>query len=72
MPSILKRLSREVSRLRKQKGWSQDELAKQSGLHRTYIGSIEREERNISIINLQKIAKALGVKPSELIKQSGF
>ena len=65
---ILKRFAKRVSILRKKKGWLQEELGKRSGLHRTYIGSIERNERNVSLINVDKIAKALAVSADSLIK----
>ncbi|MEM7432657.1 MAG: helix-turn-helix transcriptional regulator [Pseudomonadota bacterium] len=52
---------------RAHKGWSQEELADRSGLHRTYIGSIEREERNVSIDNIDRIAEAFGISASEMI-----
>ncbi len=56
-----------VRALRKQKGISsQLELALKTGLDRTYIGGIERGERNVALINIEKIAKALGVKIEEL------
>lgn len=64
---ILKRFARNVRNLRKQKGWSQEELARRADLHRTYIGSIERHERNVSLVNVENIARALGVQPRELI-----
>jgi len=66
---ILKRFAKRVSVLRKKKNWSQEELGKRSGLHRTYIGSIERSERNVSLINVSKLAKALGVTADFLIKK---
>ena len=66
--TILRRFGDRVKNLRKSKGWSQEELAKRAGLHRTYIGSIERNERNVSLINIERIAKALEVKIEALIK----
>jgi len=59
---ILKQFGDNVKRLRKAKGWSQEDLAKITKLHRTYIGSIERSERNVSLINIERIANALDVK----------
>ena len=64
---ILKHFSDNVKKLRRAKGWSQEELGKKAGLHRTYIGSIERSERNVSLINVERIAKAFGVSPKELM-----
>ena len=65
--SILKRFAHNVRTLRNKKGWTQEELAKRADLHRTYIGSIERYERNVSLSNVERIAKALGVKAKDLI-----
>ena len=47
---------------------SQDELAARCGLHRTYIGAVERGERNITLVNAEKIANALEVKLSDLLQ----
>jgi transcriptional regulator with XRE-family HTH domain len=55
---------------RKLKGLSQEALAEKCGLHRTYIGSIERGERNVSIDNVERLAKALDVEPSILVAGS--
>ena len=64
---ILKRFGNKVKKLRKVRRWSQEELAVKAGLHRTYIGSIERSERNVSLLNIEKIAKALGVNIKNLL-----
>lgn len=49
---------------------SQEALADLAGLHRTYVGSVEREERNISIDNIERIALALNVSPASLLEKS--
>lgn len=51
----------KVRELRKEKGLSQEELSSKADLHRTYIGMIERAEKNITLTNIEKIAKALDV-----------
>lgn len=53
-------------RLRKSFGWSQDELALEAGLHRTFIAHVERQKRNISLDNVERIAVALDVPLREL------
>ncbi len=65
--AILSRLGEAIRRHRKAKGWSQEELAFQAGLDRTYIGSVERGERNIAVLNLMKVAEVLGVGVNELV-----
>lgn len=59
---------KRVRDLRKSKGFSQEALADAANLHRTYIGSIERGEQNVSIDNIYKIAKALGITLSTLFQ----
>ncbi len=61
-----KRLGKQIRTLRHAKGWTQEELAARSGLHPTYIGGIERGERNVGFDNLIKIAAALREHPSAL------
>ncbi len=56
---------------RKRQGLSQEALAEKTGLHRTYIGSVERGERNVSIDNIERIAKALDVKAADLLIGGG-
>jgi transcriptional regulator with XRE-family HTH domain len=65
---ILKIFGDRVRKLRKQKDISQEELAHRADLHRTYIGMIERAEKNITLLNIEKIAIALETKISELFK----
>lgn len=66
---LVKRVAANVKQLRLEKQLSQEELAALAGYHRTYVGSIERSERNITIITLEKIAKALQIEASELLKK---
>jgi len=65
--NILKKFGDKVKTLRLEKGWTQEELARRADLHRTYIGSIERYERNVSLLNVERIAKALSVNIKELL-----
>ena len=60
-------IGRKIRGLRKKLGISQEELGFRADLHRTYIGSIERGEQNISIDNIQKVASALKVSPRDLL-----
>ena len=63
---ILTKFGQKVRAVRKLKSLSQEALADRSELDRTYIGGVERGERNISLINIEKIAKALGVEIKDL------
>ena len=60
-------LGQAVRKKRLQLGLSQERLAEKAGLHWTYIGGIERGERNVSLLNIVKIARALGATPSRLL-----
>ena len=64
--TILIQFGNRIKILRKEKRLSQEELAHKAGLHRTYIGMIERAEKNISLINIEKIANALEIKIDKL------
>jgi len=56
-----------VRKCRNEKGWSQEKLATEANVHRTYVSGVERAVRNISIDNIEKIGRALGVDPAELL-----
>lgn len=66
---ILKRFGLTIKRLRESKGISQEKLGEISDLHRTYIGMIERAERNITLKNIEKLAKALGTDISKIFEE---
>ena len=65
--TILERLGRNVRRLRSEKGWSQERLAFEAEIHRTYISDIERAKRNATATMIEKLAKPLGVAPGRLL-----
>lgn len=59
---------RQLATLRRQAGLSQEALALESGLARSYLGGVERGQRNIALINICRLATALSVRPSELLQ----
>lgn len=62
-------LADNLKRLRKEQGLSQEALADAAGLHRTFVGAVERCERNISLDNITKLARALGVPAATLLAE---
>ncbi|MGA2139946.1 MAG: helix-turn-helix transcriptional regulator [Verrucomicrobiia bacterium] len=62
-------LASNIRRLREKQGWSQEDCAEHCGLHRTYIGAVERGERNITIATLERIAAAFEVTPIDLLRE---
>jgi transcriptional regulator with XRE-family HTH domain len=63
----LERFGSRVRAERERLGLSQEELADRAGMHRTYLGGVERGERNLGLLNVLRIARALGVPPSVLV-----
>jgi transcriptional regulator with XRE-family HTH domain len=61
------RFGRRLREVRQRKGLSQERLAERAGLHRTYVSGVERGERNISLLNIERLAVALGVAMSDLM-----
>ncbi|HEU4459741.1 MAG TPA: helix-turn-helix transcriptional regulator [Methylibium sp.] len=68
--SARSRLARHLRALRAERGLSQEGLADLAELHRTYVGSIERCERNVSLDNVERLARALAVDISDLLSAS--
>jgi transcriptional regulator with XRE-family HTH domain len=66
-PEIEKTLGEAIRASRLANGWSQEELSFESGLHRTYIGAVERGEKNLTVKNLVRISSALGMPASTLM-----
>lgn len=68
MPDIKTSFGKRLRVLRQAKGLSQEELAHEAGLDRTYVSSVERGQRNISLENIERLAIALGVKIKDLFE----
>jgi len=68
MDDILKKIGDNIRKYREIKAVTQEELARYCKLHRNYIGSVEKGERNLSILSLQKIANGLNIKTERLLE----
>ena len=68
MDDILKRFGNRVRELRIAKGWTQEDLAEYTGFHRTYIGMIERGERNLSLKNVETFAVTFDISISKMLE----
>ncbi|MCK0104618.1 helix-turn-helix transcriptional regulator [Pseudohalocynthiibacter sp. F2068] len=68
--SVQQRVSKNLQRIRRDSGLSQEEVAHRSGIHQTYLSGVENGERNPSILVMERIAKALGVDVLEFFKKS--
>ena len=67
MDNLLKRFGERLRTVRLRKGHSQEKLAALAGLHRTFVSSVERGERNISLLNIARLARALEIPLSRLM-----
>lgn len=65
-PRVL--FGKRLVEIRKTRGWSQERLALESGVARSYLGGVERGQRNIALLNIYRLAEALEVTPSELME----
>jgi transcriptional regulator with XRE-family HTH domain len=68
MQEVHKKLGKRIAELRKKKGFSQEAFAHECGFHRSYMGAVERGEKNITLAMVNKVAKALRISLSELFK----
>ena len=69
---IRHRFGARIRKLRTDRGWSQEGFADRAGLHRTYVGSVERGEQNISLENIERLATTLGVSLAEVEPPQGM
>ena len=70
MTPLRAKLGRAIRRLRQRAGYSQESFADKCGVHRTYMGSVERGETNISLDNLERIAKGLDLTAGQLLVEA--
>jgi transcriptional regulator with XRE-family HTH domain len=66
--SVVRKVGHRIRELRQKKGWSQEKLAEEANLHRTYIGQVERGEKSIGVENLVRLSRALGVAAAALLR----
>ena len=64
--SIQKKFGKVIRSLREEKSWSQEKLAEEVGVHRTYVGMVERGEKNIALKNIERFARALSVQIKDI------
>lgn len=69
MSNVQSRFGEHLREMRTAKGFSQEALADAAGLHRTYISSVERGERNVTLETIEKLAKALGISMAKLMPE---
>lgn len=64
----LQRFGKRLAELRKERGWSQEKLALESGIARSYVGGVERGQRNVALLNILRLARTLGCEPGQFFK----
>ena len=69
---ICVRLGRKIRELRRSRGWRQIDLAEHSGISKNHISELERGQREVGLKNLEAVAEALDLRPSELLQVSGL
>ena len=67
LSDVFVRFGKKLREIRERKGVSQEKLAEMAALHRTYVSSVERGKRNISLLNIERLAQALGVSLQEIM-----
>jgi len=67
---LLKKFGEKIRKIRKEKGFTQEQLGFKCNLHRTYIGMIERAEKNVTLLSIEKIANALNVQVCSLFEEN--
>lgn len=67
--TILDVFARNLQEYRKAKGLSQEQLAAKAGVHRTYVGMVERSEKNVTLLSMEKMARALDIDITDLLKR---
>jgi len=65
----LRKFGRRLAELRKSRGWSQEKLALESGLARSYLGGVERGQRNVALLNILRLSNALSCSPGALFTE---
>jgi len=70
--SVIQKIGQRIRDIRKQRGWSQEELGEKAGFHFSYIGGVERAEKNITLVNLLKIADALDIQIMDLFMYTKY
>jgi transcriptional regulator with XRE-family HTH domain len=68
MQGVQKRLGKRIAELRRKKGFSQEGFAHECGFHRSYMGAVERGEKNITLVMVERVAKALKMSLAELFR----